>query len=584
MEPTDRKTKTTLKNLMIIGAILIIILIIVLVYFFVIKKNDSSKEETTSKITCGCYIIDPAIVNECGDPKRAFIFNLNTVSADQVCSAQCDINDIQDNLLNTTTTKDSFKTCTVKSISDTRCENMILKNQDDKIITGRVKPTDKINAEATFDKSTYVDYSFKVNSESSSPDKVDGNKITKEITPPNGVTSIEIIATAKDTQGEQINSIICRRVVDVETTGTTTVTGMTAVTEQQSDGKTKISQISISVGQLSSENVKIRFSFEPEFATLTAIDGITIEPTKGTIEMSKLDLYDSKNFSTDSFNILNDYIGGLKIIADVFVNDSNIGSASTTVTFSSTTPTETPTTEEQETLPDSQKSNFTATKTVGKSCIQKTDGTNSVTYTISVKNDKNTQDQISSIKDKLPLGFVYTINSSIINGTATNDSDIIGITTVGDTQEIVWEPSTPWSIESGKALTIVFQATAGPKSLIGQNLNEIIVNPVQIPLNPSTLRSQVNIIVAEDCTNITDEEKEIPKTGIFDSFIGRITLGIFIIIIGWLIYVRPEGALLSEKIITSKAYDDIQYRKHRITNPKRYFEEKILRKGSKENR
>jgi uncharacterized repeat protein (TIGR01451 family) len=320
---------------------------------------------------------------------------------------------------------------------------MILKDQDDKIITGKIKPTDKINVEATFDKSTYLDYSFKVNSESSTPDKVDGNKITKEITPPSGITSIEIIATAKDAQGEQINSIVCRRVVDVETAGTTAVTGMTAVTEQQSDGKTKISQISISVGQLSSENVKIRFSFEPAFTTLTAIDGITIEPTKGTIEMSKLDLYDSKNFSDDSFNVLNDHTGSLKIIADVFVNDSNIGSASTTVTFTSTTPTETPTPEEPQPLPDDQKSNFIATKTTGQACIQRTDGTNSITYTISAKNNKNTQDQIASIKDKLPLGFVYTTNSSIINGVATTDNDIVKITTVGDTQEIVWEPSTP---------------------------------------------------------------------------------------------------------------------------------------------
>ena len=161
---------------------------------------------------------------------------------------------------------------------------------------------------------------------------------------------------------------------------------------------------------------------------------------------------------------------------------------------------------------------------------------------------------------------------------------MVKITTVGDTQEIIWEPSAPWSIPAGGTLTIVFQATAGPKSLTGQNLNEVIVNPVQIPRNPSTLRSQVYIVVAQDCANITDEEKEIPKTGIFDSFIGRIAVGIFIIIIGWIIYVRPEGTLLTEKIITSKAYDDFEFRKSKITNPKKYFEEKVLRKNSKGNR
>ena len=221
MEPTDRKTKTTLKNLMIIGAILIVVLIVVLVYFFVIKKDETETTQPITQMTCGCYIIDPAVVNDCGDPKRAFIFNLNTVSADQVCSAKCDINDIADNLLNSTTPKESLKTCTVRSISDTRCENLILRDQDEKIITGRVKPTDEINAEATFDKSTYVDYIFKVNSEDSTPDKVDGNKITKKITPPPAVTSIEIVATAKDSQGEQINSMVCRRIIDVEKRGQT---------------------------------------------------------------------------------------------------------------------------------------------------------------------------------------------------------------------------------------------------------------------------------------------------------------------------------------------------------------------------
>ncbi len=575
MEPTDRKTKTTLKSLMVLGAVLIVILIVVLVYFFVIKKNEPTVEEPLSKMTCGCYIIDPAVVNECGDPKRAFVFNLNTVSIDQVCSAKCDINDIADNLLNSTTSKDSFKVCTVRSISDTRCENIILKDQDGKIITGKVKPTDEINIEATFDKSSYTDYSFKINSETATPDKVEGNKTTKKITPPNGVTSVEIIATATDAQGSQINSIVCRRVVDIETSGTTAVTGMTAITEQQSDGKTKISQITISVGQLTSENVKIRFSFEPQFTTLTATDGITVQPAKGTIEMSKLDLYDPNNFSNGSFAILNDHVGELKITADVFVNDTNIGSASTTVTFTeglSLKP-----------LPEDQKSAFTVTKTVEQSCLQQTEGMNTATYTIIVKNDKSTQDQISSVKDKLPLGFVYSYDSSIINGVSVPDSDFVRITDIGDTEEIVWEPSTPWNITGGGTLTIEFQASAGPKSLMGQNLNEVLINPVQIPSDPTTLRAQVYVVVAQDCGNVSDEEKEVPQTGILDSFVGRIILGLFTISIGWLIYVRPEGLLLSEKILRSKIYDNIQYRKYRITNPKKYFEEKILRKGSKVN-
>ncbi len=577
MTTTDRKTKKTLRSLIIVGAFLIVALIVSLIYFFVIKGPSGGDDDDLSKITCGCYIIDPEIVNECGDPKRAFIFNLNTVSSDQVCNAKCDTNDIADNFLNTTTPKESLKVCTVRSISDTRCENMILKDQDGKVITGRIKPTDEINIEATFDKSDYIDYMFKINSEDASPDKIDGNKISKNISTFENISAIEVIATAKDSKGDQINSIVCRRVVDIETTGTTAVTGMTAITEKQSDGKTKISNISISVGQLSSSNVKIRFSFAPTFTTLTAVDGISIEQSKGTIEMAKLDLYDTNNFSNDSFNILNDHVGELEIFAEVFVSEASIGSASTKVIFSEEE------IDDPTPLPDEEKSDFKALKSVEPECIEFTDGNNLATYTITVQNSRDVEDGITSIKDKLPLGFGYIVNSSLINGSAVQDSGLVTVSQIGDTQEIVWEPETPWSIPAGSTLSIEFQATAGSTTIEGENLNEIIVNPVEIPLDPSSLRSQVNITVAQDCDN-PPEKPEVPETGIFDNFYVRIGIGLLVLIIGWIIYTRPEGELLSEKILRSKLYDNIEFRKNMITNPKKYFEEKILRKKSKGNR
>lgn len=580
MDRQDRTTKKTLKALIVVGAILVLSLIAAIVYFYLIK-GPGEEEEELDNITCGCYMIDPNVVNECGDPKRAFLFNLNTVSSDKTCSAICDINDVADNLLNSTTPKDEYKSCTVKSISDTRCENMILKDQNEKIITGRIQPTDEINVEATFDKSTYVDYTFKINSETTTPDKVDGNKITKKIKEFEGVNSVEIIATAKNEQGEQINSIVCRRIVDIQTASASTVTGIVATTEQQTDGKTKISQIIISVGQLTSENVKIRYSFSSGFSTLTAIDGITIESAKGTLSMSKLDLYDTNNFSSDSFNILNNHLGDLDITAEVFLNEASIGSASTTVKFidSSTTPP----VDDDPTIQDDEKSSFSATKTVAQTCVERTAGSNTATYTINVKNNKDVADSITSIKDKLPLGFIYTPNSSSIDGTATPDASLVTVTPVGDTQEVVWQPSTPWSIPADGTLAIVFSATAGTTAISGQNLNEIIVNPVEIPLDPATLRAQVYITLAQDCENVTEEEQEIPQTGIFDNFIVRIAFGILILLTGWLVYVRPEGNVISETISKSKIYGNLELTKYRVTNPKKYFEEKILRKRSREN-
>ncbi len=579
MDRQNRNTKKATKALIAIGVILILALAGAIIYFYTIK--DQVDENKLSDVTCGCYLIDPAVVNDCGDPKRAFLFNLNTVSSDKTCNASCDINDVAENLLNSTTPKESFKSCTVRSISDTRCENMILKDQEGRIITGKIQPTDEINVEATFDKSTYTDYSFKVNTETIVPDNVEGNKITKKLSDFEGVNSVEIIATAKDAQGEQINSIVCRRVVDLQTDVGTTVTGMSALTEQQADGKTKISNITVSVGQLSSENVKIRFSFSPTFTTLTASDGILIEGAKGTISMSKLDLYDTNNFTADSFNVLNTHLGELTITAEVFVDDINIGSASTKVEFKDTTVTPTEPVDE-EPIAEGDKSDFSVTKSVAQSCVERTVGNNLAAYTITVRNNKDTADSISYIKDKLPLGFVYSAESTTINGSAVADSTYVTITPVGDTQEIVWQPSTPWSVAANGLLTITFESTASGSAIPGQNLNEVIVNPVEIPQDPDSLRTEVTITVALDCENITEEEAtETPSTGIFDSFAVRILFGVAILLTGWLIYVRPEGNTLSENILNSKLYTEIQYNSYKITNPRKYFEEKTLRKKSK---
>ncbi len=580
MATADRKTKNTLKSLIIVGALLLVALVVLLVYFFVIRKDEESGGEDLSKITCGCYMIDPLSVAECGDERRAFLFNLNTVSSEQVCNANCDVNDLDENLLNTSTPKSSIKVCSVRSLSDTRCEIMILKDQTGKIITGKIQPTDEISVEATFDKSTYTEYSFKVNSEDTQPDKVDGNKISKKIsTLDSSVSSVEIMATAKDAKGDQIDSRVCRRIVDIEREGSSAVTGMVVMTEQQSDGKTKISNITISVGQINSNNVQIRYSFTPVFSSLTAIEGITIEPTKGTIEMSKLDLYDTNNFEIDSFDILNNHIGNLEITAEIFVNESSIGIATATVVFQDTSEVVEPI----QPVPEDEKSNFSTVKTVDRECIERAEGTNLATYSINIRNANEVEDEVASIKDKLPLGFIYVPDSSVVNGVSVTDPELVTLSTIGDTQEIVWESSTPWVINSGSTLSIIFQARAGSAAINGQNLNEVIVNPVEIPVDPSSLRSEVNIVVAEDCSN-APAPAPVPKTGIFDNFYTRIGLGLFILILGWIIYTRPEGTLLSEKILQSKLYDDYEFRKYKITNPKKYFEEKILRKKSKESR
>jgi len=588
MERQNRKTKKTLRALIIVGGILLLALVGAIVYFYLLEGDDDGRDNL-EEITCGCYMIDPNIVSECGDPKRAFIFNLNTVSADKNCQATCDINDLSDNLLNSTTPKESYKSCTVRSISDTRCENMIIRDQNDKIVTGQISPTDTITVEATFDKSTYTDYTFEINSEDIVPDSVDGNKITKEISEYGSKSSVEVFATANDAQGEQINSIVCRRIVNIETGISASVTDMTVVTEQQDDGKTKISEIAISVGQLSSSNVKIKYSFDNDFPSLTAQDGIVIESSKGSISMSKLDLYDEANFAEDSFNILNNHLGTLEITAEVFVDDISIGSISRTVTFrDSSTPTEEPEEPEDPELPYSE---FSTTKEVEQTCVERTEGDNTVDFTITITNareetdyEETTPDEVTSVTDSLPLGFSYTLNSTYVNNTPATDSSLVTVSQIGDSEKVVWQPSSPWVVDPSQSMTISFSATAGSDSIGGQNLNEVVANPTEIPLDPSLLRSQVSIIVANDCENITEEELEPPETGIFDTFAGRILVGLFVLVIGWIIYTSPQGNILSERILRTELYDRVEMFKYKVINPKKYFEEKIVRKESKEKK
>ena len=67
-------------------------------------------------------------------------------------------------------------------------------------------------------------------------------------------------------------------------------------------------------------------------------------------------------------------------------------------------------------------------------------------------------------------------------------------------------------------------------------------------------------------------------------FIGRILTGIFILLLGWFIYTKPQGNFISERLINTGAYKTYELTKYKVFNPKKYFEEKIIRKNSKENR
>lgn len=578
MSTQSRNTKRALRVLLFVGGFLILALIAAVIYFYTIgdlTKDDDQK----SQITCGCYIIDPVVINDCGDPKKAMLFTTKTVASDQVCNAQCDTNALSEYVLKSTTETNRYKSCTVRSISDARCQDMVLTDQDGKLITGKVSPGDEINIKATFDSEEYSEYVFKINSQTEQPDKTEGPVISKKLSELGDTNAVEIVATAKDKKGDNINSIICRRVVEVQQQSGVGANAISASTERQSDGRTKISQVIISVGQIASENVKVSFSFGSNYPTLIAQDGLNIESSKGSITMTKADLYNTTNFQGgQSFAILDNHQGKLTITADIFVDDVSIGVVNTEVDFAQI---EKPSLEDPEPeVEEEEESNFATSKTASPLCVERVDGKNEATFTISIKNNSSVDQGITSIKDKLPLGFEYVPESTKINGAAISDSSNVTVTTVGSTKEIVWQQTLPWNITTGNQMIIIFKAKAGTDTLTGDNLNEIIVNPVQIPSDPATLRAQAGIVVAQDCNN-PPTGTTIPKTGIFDNIFVRIFLGVILFATAWFVYTRPEGSKISEMIVGSDLYKDAELAKYKVTNPKKYFEEKVLR-GKKE--
>jgi hypothetical protein len=89
--------------------------------------------------------------------------------------------------------------------------------------------------------------------------------------------------------------------------------------------------------------------------------------------------------------------------------------------------------------------------------------------------------------------------------------------------------------------------------------------------------------VDDEETPIAEEpdSETTPETGIFDSVISRILLGMLVVTVGWYIYSRPMGQTMIEKLINSGAYKEAEVFSWKIFKPKKYFETKLVRKVSK---
>ncbi len=219
------------------------------------------------------------------------------------------------------------------------------------------------------------------------------------------------------------------------------------------------------------------------------------------------------------------------------------------------------------------ETNITVSKS-GGTCAERIAPRNRINFTINVGNSGTTREQISSITDKLPLGFTYVANSTqmSINGVAVTDGKEPTVNTVGSTQELIWDMSSRSGVDNGSSVVITFAALAGPQALTGENQNEVVVAIPNMPSDPNTLRTEYVFRVQQSCLS--------PQTGIFDSVMVRVLAGVILMVLGMLFMLQKGGYL-------SRYYDSRLFRgidsiagkaemgALKLTDPKKYFEERI---------
>lgn len=601
---TKEKKKSTIL-LIVLAVLLGIALIGTAVYFYTLEETPTDVE-TITETTCACYYIDPAIISECGDPRRGFLFELTTVTTDRTCSAPCSTENLSPSLLNSDTDRDLYQICRIPVVQDARCNEMTIKDGAGRIVTGKVSDDDEITIEATFD-DQYSDHKFVINNQEIEPDALSNDQLTIRKTYSDlSAPTLNIFATATDSAGNQINSPVCRRLIETDLEAISDVSEIQVQTRRDGDVY-KVSRIRIGAGNLSEdEELRIRFSFNKELSDILMNEGFTIDSAKGEITIIEQDLYDPENFGTDlTFAQLDGQEGEIEITAEIRTDTELIGSVEGT--FDIPAIEQEPEEEiEEPTEEEPEESRFSVTKESNVTCVERVGPDNIAQFTLSATNQGNTNQKISSVKDKLPLGFTYVGNSTRINNVSVTDSEYVTITDVGDTQEVVWEKTDGWSVDSGQSLTIVFQAQADNNALTGSNQNEVIVTPEEVPEDPGTLRAEVVIEVAQSCkepeetdpvdetedteeedideTIPEDEDATTPDTGIFDSTIGRIIIGLLVIVTGWYIYSKPMGQAIVQKLIESGLYKETELFSWKIFQPKKYFETKIVRKLDKKDK
>jgi len=224
----------------------------------------------------------------------------------------------------------------------------------------------------------------------------------------------------------------------------------------------------------------------------------------------------------------------------------------------------------------------------GPYCVERVSPNNVANFTITITNADTDAEMLRNIRDKLPLGFSYVANSSAINGVAFPDSSGVTVDVTGDTHFVIWSIGTGWTLSPDETMTIQFMAIAGNNAITGNNDNEVVIEPNSAPYDPTGIRAVHTFTVEQTCSA--------PRTGLFDSTYGIVSLGILTLIMGVLFYYTSTGHKISQNVAYSKTVknagkiadntsknikDIIEDVKLKLIYPRDYFEKKIIRNAEK---
>lgn len=574
---TTKKSNKLVTTLLIIAGVLGLVLIGAAVYFYMIKPSTENPEDESK--TCACYYVDPAVTTECGDPRKGFLFKQVTTKGNASCQSACQTSSLPIDEIDSNTKQELFLTCSLPNIQDIRCSEMTIKNKAGKYVVGNITKDDEITLEAKFDKK-YDNPTFKINNVNEEPDTISEDGLTiKKTLSQFKTTTVDIVATATGEDGELINSPLCKRIIEVEQQGESSVTGL-LMTRRNTKETTKISEAILRVSNITdTKDIKIGFSFDnEEFAKVEMIKGFSLDTNKGEFSIIEQDLYNPENFSQAvSFSQLDGFVGELGITAELLRLGASLGEASTTVTFEKPGTEETPP-EEEEQIP--LESNFSISLATNINCLERVEPNNSIIFTANIKNNSTTSQSVLKVKNKLPLGFTYVPSTTKINNVSVSDNNYLQSEQVGETTELSWTIASGWNIAANQSLVIVFQAIAGPNALTGENMNEVVIEPAQVPTDPATLRASIVVPVSQNC-HPTETPEETPDTGIFDEVLVQVGMGLLILFIGWYIYSKPFGQIAVNKLVNSGLYKGAEMTSWKLFKPKKYFEERTIKKMKK---